>query len=124
MTIKLKKGVAIIIGGKQGCGKTTLAIETAKKHGSYAHINFSDMMGFGLREVLCSEPDTIIVEEFKPSRKNLLLVKDLVMSNCLLAEEKYSAPRKVKTPNFIFCTSNESPLKLSAMSRRFMAVNL
>ena len=125
MKIKLKKGVATIIKGKQGCGKTTLAVETAERHGTFKSISFTEFVHpFSLGDALADEPDTLIVEEFVLNSRDLEKLKSIIVCDRVRINQKYKEPREVSTPNFIFCTGQKEPFNLKTASRRFKVVEI
>ena len=62
--MKLTKGVALVLTGKEGCGKSSVARRIAAENGSYIEAGMHKLKGFGLGKVLNQLPNTVIVESF------------------------------------------------------------
>jgi uridine kinase len=124
-TIKLEKGKALIINGPQGCGKTTLAIEIAKEHGTYKVIRLDAFTSpFILGDAMLDEPNTLIVDEFKPNYENLEHLKSIISNDLMQVNQMYKEPWTAKTPNFILCTGSKDPIKLTQEDRRFAIIEM
>lgn len=124
MKPKLQKGQVLVLTGKQGCGKTTLAREIAKGHGSFEEIHGAQLDNqFELADALAKEPNTIIIDEYI-SHTGVMKLKEMVRSEEVTCNQKYQNPRKVKTPNFILCTGDPSPINLEHETRRFIMVTV
>ena len=125
MEYELKHGQALVITGPHGCGKTTLARKIAARHGTFAEIEAHELSTrFGLGRALAEEPNTLIVEGFPDNEETLAEVKAALTGNTILCNLKYQEPRIVKSPNFIFCSSDENALHLDAKDRRSFVVRL
>lgn len=123
---ELTKGVALVIAGPQGCGKTTLAHAIARRYGRTADSTMPAILSsFALGDLLYpSAPATVVVEGFAQNRVELAWLKELVSSPEIRIDRRLDATRLVKTPNFIFCTGDVDALKLAGDSRRFHVIRL
>lgn len=125
MEYELPHGQAMVITGPQGCGKTTLARKIAAQRGTFAEIDAHKLSTpFCLVRALAEEPDTLIVEGFPDNEETLAEVKAAITNDTVICHQKYQEPKKVKAPNFIFCSSDENALHLAAQDRRFFIVRL
>lgn len=120
--IKLKKGKALIICGPQGSGKTLLAEVIAKKHGTYKVVDASMLRDRFNASIFTDNPDTVIVDEFVATEKNLEAIMPLIKNEKVIVHEKYKSPIEASTPNFIFVTGDKDALPLDVSERRFMVV--
>jgi len=125
MEYQLGRGCALVLTGPQGCGKTTLARKIAGAHGSYREIDVMELDSpFRFGSTLYGEPDTLIVEGAITGEETMLRVKGMLTSDTVIAERKGKEPIEVKSPNFIFCTSDVNPMKIGPDDRRFHVVRL
>lgn len=124
--VVLQKGQALVLVGEQGCGKSMMARDIAAQHGSFAEVDssiFADV--FALGSVLAREVSTLIVDEIPDKQETIAKIKAMVVSETILCHQKGLPEMDVKSPNFIFCTGDISPLKdLGADDRRFRVVHL
>lgn len=116
-------GKAIIINGKPGSGKTSLASAIALSCGSYRTVAAIELKDpFKIGHTLCATPNTVIVEECTQEVINSDYVKHLITDRHVKAERKGKEPVVMQSPNFIF-VGNGGDLKLDIDARRFMVIN-
>ena len=120
-----QQGNTLVITGAQGCGKTLLAQQLAKAEGNYNYARIEQIVGKNstFQNWLNDSPNVVIVEG-EPKLKHLDKTKQLVVSNTLTHNSKGQDPIEVKTPMFIFCTSNPKPLNFGENNRRFYVLDL
>lgn len=125
MNIKLEKGRALVLVGPQGCGKSLIAREIAKQHGSYKEVD-ADVLenSFELGEALSSEPRTVVVDGIPTSVATMRLLKSLITSNEVVCERRGLEPKTVPAPNFIFCSGDADALGHDLGDRRFRVLHL
>lgn len=124
MQYALTKGMALVITGPQGCGKTRLAQEIAGNHGTFEVVDAHELdSDFDIGDVLAKQPDTVIVEG-APSSRGVQKLKAMIASTDVICNRKAKEPVRVNTPNFILCTGSPDSLPETAQSRRFRVVRL
>lgn len=125
MNITPQKGRGIIITGKPGAGKTSLAIEIAQKYGTYTQADENILHHeFALAKTLAQGTKSIIVNVATLNYKNIAKAKALVTADKIELNIKHQQPREVAAPYFIFCTTHFDPLKLGGDERRFLIIDL
>lgn len=124
--ITLARGTALVLSGPQGCGKSTVARRLAAIYGSSIEIearrleNESDFA-----EALATEPDTVIVDGLPERPESLHQVKAMLTSQDVAIRLRNQPARRVKAPNFIFCTGSADPIPgIAADDRRFWVVRM
>jgi len=126
MALKIKPGMALVLAGPQGSGRTSAAIEAAKPMGTYKVCDFARLCTpFGLSDAMREKPRTLIVDNVPASvGGHMDRLKGLITSKTMMVDRKMQEPEQVKTPNFIFITGAANPLSLDGNDRRFMVVNM
>lgn len=123
--IALIRGEALVITGPKGCGKTTLAREIAKRHGTWELVYSVRPEGpFDFSRYLINEPDTLIVECYPLSEKLLDELKTMIASDTVICNLKCRPPTVRRTPKIIICVDDDKPLHIDADDRRFRIVRL
>lgn len=111
-------GKTLIIRGPQGCGKNLLAK-------SITGDDSIQVTGYELDEPFngfMSKASTIIVEEWPDIDFGNL--KRLITSQEIRVIEKMKEPKTIKTPQFIFCTSNKDVIPVDKQDRRFFIIDM
>lgn len=123
MEAKIEKGRALVLVGQQGRAKA-LARKLAAAAGSYREL--------GARELECNryfwpvleqEPATCIVDGLPQGREVLQRLKALITNAETVVHRKHQQMKRVRSPNFIFCTGDPTPLK-HMEGRRFHIVRM
>ena len=116
MSDLIKKGNALVIFGHQGAGKTTRAIQEAKKLGSYFISNIEDVLSsFGLGIILNNEIKSVIVDDCPIQFLDDSRIKSLISSNKLMIEKKGKDAELVTNVQWIFTV---------CLGRRFSIIKL
>ena len=125
--MKLTKGVALVLTGKEGCGKTSVARRIAAENGLFIEVGSVNDLGIlGWKcKVFNRKPKTIIVEEFMPpTKKELNIIKAWLVNDEIEINLRGELPKKVPLPNFIFCSNYSAGLNLLNGDRRFQIYHL
>lgn len=118
----IEKGRALVLYGPQGCGKSKLAVELAKAHGSYTEVHRADIDGGALTPWLAGEPRTCIVDGFPSTELGMNALKQMITTEMAVLRLRGREPRAIPAPNFIFCVDDIDPLPMS--DRRFNVVRM
>jgi broad-specificity NMP kinase len=126
MKHQLKHGVALVISGPPGCGKSNLAREIAKAHGSFEEVSLRDLdSDFRIGVIYAREPKTVIVDGFPRDADARKALRHIVSSEYVVVNQKMKRSFEVKNPNYIFCSGDADPFNLIGHEeRRFMVIRL
>jgi hypothetical protein len=122
MNIKLEKGVALVLVGPQGSGKTMLAKKIAEGYGAYSMCTAFDMISpFQLGAILVTNPKTVILElDETPTSEYLRhYLKPWTASPTIRVDRPMVPPVLLATPHLIICTQGAW-----LENRRFNVINV
>lgn len=105
----LQPGIALVLAGPQGCGKSTLARELAEQRGAYAEIE-GHTMGprFSFAPTLRLEVRTIIIDGLPRSDQQWGNIKWLLTADKMLMRPSFASERvAVPVPAIILCVQED-----------------
>lgn len=99
------KGVAIVLTGPQGCGKSTLARDIARQLGSFIEVDSSVLRSSTtIAEALVTAPRTLIVDGSRLDGASWLRLADLLACDEVTVRAPYTTTRRrIKVPQVIVC---------------------
>ena len=120
----LPKGMALVITGPQGSGKTRLAQDLATVHGAYAigYDGLTSPRELG-RIAMAGVIKTYISEGLPKTADEKAFLKSLLSSKEILFPGQTRPLSTEKLPNFIFLTQDPQPLKHLG-DQRFHVIDL
>lgn len=123
-TPHLIRGIALVLAGREGCGKTTLA-RTVAGGKRVAEIGLPELEHqFSLGEVLADEPEVLIVDDLPQRKTTLDLVNQILGNDVTVCPRKGRWPVRVPSPHLIFCTNQVAAAQALRDARRFHVVTL
>lgn len=123
MDAKIERGLALVLVGPQGCGKSLLARKLAADAGSFVEIDVDDLES-PFTDYLADEPATCIVDGFPRTHHTRERLKAMISSPTAPLDRKGMPRQFRKAPNFIFCTSDADALRLHPNERLFRVVRM
>jgi energy-coupling factor transporter ATP-binding protein EcfA2 len=118
----LQPGIALVLTGPPGCGKSTLARELAEAAGAFCEIELHDLED-PFRRWMGPEIKTVIVDGFPKRLGMLAKVKEYVSASHIEVNRKMRpVVEAMPSPNFIFCVQEDQLYGTSdgvALGRRF-----
>ena len=123
---KLQHGRALVLTGRQGCGKGTLARIIAAAHGRFCEISASELdRPHKFEPALSGNPHVIVVEGLPETPQAVTTVKALISNRETVLRARHGKPaRAIDTPHLIFCTSDPAHEFLLEQSRRLTVIHL
>lgn len=119
------QGKAIIITGREGVGKSTLARVIADNLGGAVVVQQMEAFSCSHFNSAWTSAETVVVEGFDPEvPADIACAKSMASQNEVVVLKKGAQDRTIKMPNFIFVTGNAEPFAPGLEGRRFLVVNL
>jgi MoxR-like ATPase len=119
-----QQGKALVIKGAQGSGKTLLATQLAKAEGVYSNDHIEQVFGKNTFNHWLNELPDVVIVEGAPKPKHIDVIKSMIANDKITHNRKGKEPVEVKTPMFVFCTSDPELLNFGAQDRRFYVLEL
>ena len=116
-----QKGKTLVLQGPEGCGKSLLARQLVEGNHSVTSLDLIKRDKF--QSWLTNSPNVVIVEG-SPKRALTVAIKPLIASEKMLRHQKGKEPELIKTPTFIFCTSDPEPFNPAVEGRRFFVIKM
>lgn len=115
----------LIIIGKQGAGKTTVARKLGAKSGSFYEKTMTEItQPFGLSFLYDTDYKTVIVEECDVRSASFNFINTIADSEHILINAKLRECRKIKTPHFVFIFQTDVLPTIGMDFRRFDLLNI
>ncbi|MGQ3001267.1 MAG: hypothetical protein ACT6UH_00535 [Hydrogenophaga sp.] len=122
-TPPLEQGIALILFGSQGCGKSALARSIAVQYGPVQDCEVTQLNSArDLNSLLLGRPAVLIVEGLPtrpdqwPAIRTLMTTRKSAITSC-------GRVQVVTNPHLIFCTNEPVPQALRE-SRRFQVIDI
>lgn len=116
---EIQRGVALVLLGPQGSGKSLLARKLAQANGTFAEIA-ADHLSDEFSRALAAEPRTLIVDCAPKAPRDLAAFTRLVLYPTMSVERKGQRTVEIRTPDLIFCVEE---LGLLSEFQRFINVH-
>lgn len=118
-------GVAIVLFGKKGCGKSIVGKYFARIFGDHAEVMDKSHHVVGQFTNFAEDKLLVVLEEalFSKDPRHVNATKHMITSDKQTVEVKYEQQRSVNcSPGFIFCSNSDEPVHVTPDERRFLAL--
>lgn len=117
----IQPGCFLVLHGKQGSGKTTIAKRIASSRGKFSEISSRHLCEpEALAYALSSSPSTLIIDDEGFLKKDLAQLKFLVTTKQVNLRKPYSREQeKMAAPLVIVCSQNAQQFAESRRAQRF-----
>lgn len=125
-----KPGVALIVTGKHGCGKSAIFEVLLRNYFDTNHAMVTNIHDLTNKYNRSTFENTCVItvseaQSFENQKHDLSVLKDLITNSSIQTEEKFASRRELRSHHSFYLTSNDDhPLMVQATERRFAILKM